>query len=138
MKIFCKDFRNQAMKIINHQKKEIIPLINEETESYEKQKDHCHYTGKFRAAAHNKCNLNYKIPKEIPIVFHNGSTCDYHFIIKQLAIKFKGKFDCLVENTKKYITFSAPINKKHDGCEIITYKVKFIDSFRLDPIVKSC
>ena len=56
-------------------------------------------------------NLRYKIPKEIPVIFHNGSTFDYHFIIKQLAREFKGKFECLGENTEKYITFSAPIKK---------------------------
>ena len=38
MIMFCKDLRNQAMKIINHEKKEIIPLTDEEKESYENQK----------------------------------------------------------------------------------------------------
>ena len=51
----------------------------------QKVRDHCHYTGKYREAAHSICNLRYKISKEIPVVFHNGSTYDYHFIIKQLA-----------------------------------------------------
>ena len=41
---------------------------------YQKVKDHCHYTGKFKGAAHNICNLRYKVPKEIPVVIHNGST----------------------------------------------------------------
>ena len=36
--MFCKDLRNQAMKIINCEKKEMIPLTSEEKESYEKQK----------------------------------------------------------------------------------------------------
>ena len=45
---------------------------------YCKVKDHCHYTGTYRGAAHNICNLTYKTPKEIPIVFHNGSTYDYN------------------------------------------------------------
>ena len=36
--MFCKDLRNQAMKIINYEKKKMIPLTDEETESYEKQK----------------------------------------------------------------------------------------------------
>ena len=115
----------------------MIQLTDEETKFYEEQKvcyicekefctdkndenefklkhkvrDHCHYTGKFRGATHNICNLRYKIPKEIPIVFHNGSVYDYHFINEQLAIEFKDKFDCLGESTEKYITFSAPIKK---------------------------
>ena len=33
MKKFCKDLRDQAMKIINYEKKEMIPLTNEEKES---------------------------------------------------------------------------------------------------------
>ena len=62
---------------------------------YFKVKDHCHYTGKYRGAAHNICNLRYKTPKEIPVIFHNGSTYDYHFIIKELAEEFEGQLDCL-------------------------------------------
>ena len=74
---------------------------------------------KFRGAAHSICNLRYKVPKEIPVVIHNGSTYDYHFIIKQLVEKFKGQFKCL-ENTEKYITFSVPIKKKlHNGKTVI-------------------
>ena len=45
------------------------------------------------------------MPKEIPVVSHNGSTYDYHFIIKDLAEKFEGKIECLGENTEKYISF---------------------------------
>ena len=41
-----------------------------------KVKDHCNCSGKYRGAAHDVCNLRYKIPKEIPVVFHNGSTYD--------------------------------------------------------------
>ena len=96
-----------------------------------KVRDHCHYTGKYRGAAHNISNLRYKIPKEIPIVFHNGSTYDYHFIIKELVKEFEGNFECLGENTEKYITFSVPIKKKIENKDMeITYKIKFIDSFR--------
>ena len=57
-------------------------------------------------------NLRYKIPKEIPVVFHNGSTYDYHFIIKELVKEFDGNFECLGENTEKYKTFSVLIQKK--------------------------
>ena len=96
----------------------------------QKVRDHCHYTGKYRGAAHSICNLRYRIPKEIPVVFHNGSTYDYHFIIIQLAKTFKGNFDCLGENTEKYITFSVPTKKEHDNGKTTTYKLKFIDSYR--------
>ena len=77
-------------------------------------RDNCHYAGKYRGAAHSICNFRYKISNKIPIVFHNGSGYDYHFIIKQLAREFKGYFYCLGGNTKKYITFSVPIKKLID------------------------
>ena len=70
-----------------------------------KVSNHCHYIGKFRGAAHSECNLRYKLTKEIPVVFYNGSTYDNHFIIKQLAEKFESESECLGENTEKYITF---------------------------------
>ena len=93
MKKFCKDLIEHATRIINYEKKKIIPLIKEEKINYNDQKicyickkelsnddkknhkvrDHCHYTVKYRGAAHNICNLRHKVPKEIPVVFHNGS-----------------------------------------------------------------
>ena len=145
MKKFCKDLREHATKIINYEKKDMIPLTKKEEKKHNNQKvcyickkefdtsdkkhhkvrDHCHYSGKYRGAAHNICNLRYKIPKEIPLVFHNGSTYDYHFIIKELVKEFDG------ENTEKYITFSVPIKKKIENKDIeITYKIKFINSYR--------
>ena len=151
MKKFSKDLREHASKVIIYEKKKMIPLTTEEKIYHNKQKicyicknefnnndkknyevrDHCHYTGKYRGAAHNICNLRYKVPKEIPIVFHNGSIYDYHFIIKELVKKSEGNFECLGENTEKYITFSVPIKKKIENKDLeITYKIKFIDSYR--------
>ena len=51
-------------------------------------------------------------PKKILLVFHNGSTYDYNFIINQLAKEFDGQFECLEENTEKYVNFSVKIKKK--------------------------
>ena len=146
MKRFCKDLKDHATKIIDFKKKTMIPLIKEEDDDYNKEntcyickkdfnndkvRDHCHFTGKYRGAAHNTCNLRYKIPKNIAVIFHNGSTYDYHFIIKELANEFDGNFEYLGENTEKYITFSVPIKKRIDNKNIdITYKIKFIDGFR--------
>ena len=150
MKKFCKDLKKHATTIINHEKRKIIPLTKEETnyndqkvcyickkefdtidKKHHKVRDHCHYTSKYRGAAHNICNLRYKVPKEIPVVFHNGSTYDYHFIIKELVKEFESNFDCLGENTEKYITFSVPLKKKIETKKLeITYEIKFIDSFR--------
>ena len=100
---------------------------------YQKVRDHCHFTGKFRGAAHSLCNLRYKVPQEIPVKIQNGSKYDYHFIIKELAEELRGEeFECLGENTEKYICFSVPTKKEHDNDsgEKITYKIKFIDSCR--------
>ena len=64
-------------------------------------------------------------------MFHNGSIYDYNFIIKELVKEFEGNFECLGENTEKFITFSVPIKKKIDNKDLeITYKIKFIDSYR--------
>ena len=87
---------------------------------------------KFRGAAHRKGNLNYKVPKDIPIIIHNVSY-DTHFIISQLAEEFKGELDCIEENLEKYITFSVPIKKKCYGVKTTTYKLRSIDSFIFMP-----
>ena len=149
MEKLCKDLREHATKIINYEKKNTTPLtknhskqevcyifkkeFNTDDKKLYKVRDHCHYTEKCRGAVHNICNVRYKIPKEIPIVFHNDSTYDYHFIIKELVKEFDGNFECLGENTEKYITFSVPVKKeiknKNKIIEI-TYKIKFIDSYR--------
>ena len=93
MKRFCKDLKDHATKIIDFKEKTMIPLCKEEEDNYNKEnichickkdfnndgkvRDHCHFLGKYRGAAHNTCNLRYKIPKNIPVIFHNGSTYDY-------------------------------------------------------------
>ena len=95
-----------------------------------KVKDHCHYTGEFRGAAYSKCNLNYKVQKEIPVITHNA-TYDTHFIIiNLLAIEFKDELICIGDNTVKYITFSIPIKKELNNGKTVTNKIKFIDRFR--------
>ena len=69
--------------------------------NYGKGRYHCHCTGKYRGAAHRICNLKFNVPNEIPVVFHNVSNYDYHFIIKELANDFEGQFECLGETTEK-------------------------------------
>ena len=105
---------------------------NEEDEKYNNYKnvrDHCHYTGKYRGAAHSKCNLQYKVPKEIPVVFHNGSKYDYHFITNEISKGTDGA-QCLGEDAEKYITFKLPLKKEIKDGKFITYKLKFIESIR--------
>ena len=95
------------------------------TKKYHRVKDHYHYTGGYRGAAHNICNLRYKIPEEIPLVFQNGYTYDHHFMIKELVEEFEGQFECLEENKEKHINFSVAIKKELDSSKIITNKIKF-------------
>ena len=150
MKRFCCDLKEHVIRIINYETKPMIALTEEEKESYENQqlchicdkefytdnnkemrkvRDHCHYTGKYRGAAHSKCNLNYKIVKEIPVLFYNGSVYDYHFIIKYLAREFEGNFECLSENTEKYISFTVPFKNVINDKES-KYKIRISDSCR--------
>ena len=88
MKRFCQDLKDHAAKIIDFKKKTTIPLTKEEKDNYntcyickndfnnDKVRDQSHFTGKYWGAAHNTCNLRYKVPKNIPVIFHNGSTYD--------------------------------------------------------------
>ena len=52
------------------------------------------------------------MPNEIPVVFHNGSNHEYHFITRELADEFEGKCKCPGENTRKYKNFSILIEKE--------------------------
>ena len=76
-------------------------------------RDHCHYIGEYPGAAHNNCNLKYKIPDHIPIVFHNLIGYDAHLFIKELRRKFN-KND-IAESKEKYISFNVKINVKFAG-----------------------
>ena len=101
----CKKLKERAMEKIYYEEKDIISLNDEENYRYNEQeicciceeefcedkddencknrkkvKDHCRYTGDFGRAAHSKCNLIYKVQKEIPVIIHNAGY-DTHFII---------------------------------------------------------
>ena len=100
----------------------------------EKVKDHCHYTGRFRGAAHNSCNLKYKKPKFIPVVFHNLSGYDRHLFIKNLGFT-DGNIDCIPNNEEKYISFTkntvtGSYTNKEGKDKPIKHKIRFIDSFK--------
>ena len=99
----------------------------------DKVKDHCHFTGKYRGAAHNKCNLNYRKPKIIPVVLHNLSGYDSHLFIKNLGFT-EGNIDCIANNDEKYITFSKNIRVDYMNREKKYvpgfYKIRFVDSFK--------
>ena len=73
-----------------------------------KVRDHCHYTGLYRGAAHNNCSLKYLIPGYMPIVFHNLSGYDAHMFIKELGRRFnKNDIEVIAENKEKYISLNV-------------------------------
>ena len=99
-----------------------------------KVRDHCHFTGKFRGAAHNICNLQLKKTKFTPVIFHNLSGYDAHLFVKNLG-KTEGNIKCIPKNEEKYISFSKEIvvdeytNKKGEKIEIM-HEIRFLDSFK--------
>ena len=109
-------------------------------------RDHCHLTGIYRGAAHNKCNLQYRRPKFIPVVFHNLSGYDSHLFIKNLGVT-EGNINCIPNNEEKYISFSKDIvvgeyTNKNGKIVDIKQQLRFIDSFKfvassLDKLVEN-
>ncbi|CAH3196323.1 unnamed protein product, partial [Porites evermanni] len=99
----------------------------------DKVRDHCHFTGKYRGAAHNQCNLQRRKPRVLPVIFHNLQGYDSHLFIKQLAT-IPGKLNCIPSTEEKYISFSKHIQVgeyKVDGfVKPITFEIRFIDSFK--------
>ena len=101
-----------------------------------KVRDHCHYTGRYRGPAHMKCNLQYKIPSYIPIIFHNRSGYDAHLFIKELAASSPdgAKMGVIAENKEDYISFSVKVEVDKyidkNGIERLKeIELRFIDSF---------
>ncbi|XP_065662710.1 uncharacterized protein LOC136085340 [Hydra vulgaris] len=98
-------------------------------------RDHSHINGKYGGAAHNSCNLKYKIPKFFPVLFHNLSGYDSHLFMKKLS---EGKLSCIPNNKEKYISFSREINvgeftnKEGENTEI-KRELRFLDSYRFMP-----
>ena len=73
-------------------------------------RDHDHITGKYRGAAHNRCNLlaniipaNYKLP----VFFHNLSGYDAHLIISKASQKLYGRITCIPKTSERFISFEV-------------------------------
>src|SRR6218665_576416 len=102
--------------------------------STDRVRDHCHLSGKYRGAAHNSCNLNYTLPKFVPVVFHNLSGYDSHLFVKKLRGGNGEKIKCIPNNEEKYISFSREVvvDKFSKKNKEITVKreLRFIDSFK--------
>ena len=98
-----------------------------------KVRDHCHFTGKYRGAAHNSSNLQCRKSLILLVIFHNLQGYDYIFI-KQLA-KIKGPLSCIPSTEEKYISFSKKIKvdeykSKKGETVTLNFEIRFIDSFK--------
>lgn len=99
------------------------------TDDETRVRDHSHLTGKYRGSAHNKCNLQYQDTRYIPVIFHNLSKYDSHFIVKRLASLHGGNISILPLNDELYISFTKVFPGQHT--KYTKYiKFRFIDSFR--------
>ena len=97
-------------------------------------RDHCYLTGKFRGAAHEVCNLKYRVPKFFPVVFHNLSGYDSHLFIKTLG-NSEGDISCIPNHEENYISFRKQVivDKfvNEEGKEVdVKRELRFIDSLR--------
>lgn len=95
-----------------------------------KVRDHSHITGEFRDAAHQKCNLNYQEARHVPVVFHNLTNYDAHFIIRDISNKIPGAISIIPCNDQQYISFTKVIPSIFTSEYNHLIKLRFIDSFR--------
>ena len=116
------------------EKARVCWICQKEFGGEKKGRDLCHFTGKYRGAAHVKCNLQFKKPKFTPVIFHNLSGYDAHFFVKNLG-RAEGNIKCIPNNEEKYISFSKDIvvgeykNKKGEKVEV-KHEIRFLDSFK--------
>ena len=82
-----------------------------------KVRDHFHVTGKFRGAAHNKCNLKLRILRKLPTIFHNLEGYAGHIIFKELN-NFNVDIDVIPKGVDKCMSI------------IVNRHINFIDSLQ--------
>ena len=110
--------------------------VDEETGKVFKVRDHCHFTGEYRGAAHFDCNLKCRKPLILPVIFHNLQNYDSHLFIKQLS-EVSGDLSCIPSTEEKYISFSKKIkvgeyfSRKMGKPFPIKFEIRFIDFFKL-------
>ena len=97
-------------------------------------RDHCHFTGRYRGAACNICNLKYRKPNNISVFFHNLTGYDSHLFIKKLNTTM-GTIDCIPNNEENYISFSKTIKTgkykdKKGETKNKYFKIVFKDSMK--------
>ena len=148
MQKFVEWLENDVKEIANIPEVDMI-FGEKEKEQYEKEtecwickedlnddkvRDHCHFTGRYRGAAHNSCNLKYRKPYFTPVVIHNLSGYDSHLFIKNLGFT-AGNIDCIPNNEERYISFTKNIEvgsymNSEGETKPKSHKIRFIDSFK--------
>ena len=129
-KYFCKNLIMSAEENERFEMANICWICDKLIENTDnKLRDHCHITGKYRGAAHYSCNINLKITKKVPAIFHNLKGYDSHLVFKELS-KFNVKISVIPNGLGKYMAFT--LNKN----------LVFIDSMllmnsSLDKLVKN-
>ena len=96
----------------------------------DKVRDHCHIKGKYRGAGHWSCNINLKLTKKVPVIFHNLRGYESHLIIKEIN-KFDVKASLLPNGLEKYIAFTININL------VFIDSMKFMNNPSLDSLFKN-
>ena len=134
------NLENKDMIFTPENEKEFINALNcwicGEYMGNDRVRDHCHFTGKFRGAACNSCNLKLRRQNNISVFFHNLSGYDSHLFIKKLGTpEEKENIDCIPSNEEKYISFSKTIitgqyKNKEGETKDKTFKIIFKDSLK--------
>ena len=129
----------QPLKLTEEEQKsfskaKICHICSGELDDY-RVRDHCHFTGQYRGAAHNSCNLQCRKPLILPVIFHNLQGYDAHLFIKQLS-GLPGELNCIPSTEEKYISFSKKIkvdeyrSKRTGEMVYLNFEIRFIDSFK--------
>ena len=152
VKKFCKHIISEACRLYGSFPELLMePLTSKQIKAHSKTKvchiclevfgikdrkvrDHCHYTGKYRGAAYSNCNLQYKIPSYIPVIFHNLSGYHAHLFIRELS-KHTDSMGVITKNKEDYISFSIKVKvgtriDKYGEEVPIEVDLRFIDSYR--------
>ena len=112
----------------------ICHICNKELKD-DKVRDHCHFTGEYRGAAHNSCNLQCRKPLILPVILHNLQGYDAHLFIKKLS-GVQGELNCIPSTEEKYISFSKKIkvdeyrSRRTGEMVSLNFEIRFIDSFK--------
>ena len=129
-----KPLRLTKKEQLSFNKAETCHICNKELKD-DKVRDHCHFTGEYRGAAHNSCNLQCRKPLILPVIFHNLQGYDAHLFIKQLS-GIQGELNCIPSTEEKYISFSKKIkvdeyrSKRTGEMVSLNFEIRFIDSFK--------